>query len=402
MDQQGLVLRTLAEIRTPEVVAIYVTDSASGRTNKFDVKIVDLEIPAPIKVSPEFYGYLRRHIDETAGAETFRKGNKFYTTTDGTQVAEILSPEKVRVGGKEEIITDLKPAPNIEVSREYYGYLRRHIATSAGAETYRRGNKFYTTTDDMLVAEIISPEKVRIYTQTRSGLFSKTTTKEIDIASLKPERIYIPRELLYITKKLFGSYRRFDRRVRMDSGNQSKASHISPLNPEAAKVFFGRSTAGLTEDEIKYLIMHWAGDITNNRRARTNHVSNAQPKRIIIPAPPHPAPMSLLIESAEIFIAEETLTVDERLEAMRRLGLDPLLLLRETQLPRPQQQQQQQTAQTRFYSNRDPTPAVLRGHGHEIRKPQELERALQNRGGAEYRAYFLVRIGKMKAKKTQI
>jgi hypothetical protein len=374
MDQQGLVQRTLAEIRTPEVVAIYVTDSASGRMNKFDVKIVDLEIPAPIKVSPEFYGYLRRHIDETAGAETFRKGNKFYTATDGTQVAEILSPEKVRVGGREEIIADLKPAPNIEVSREYYGYLRRHIATSAGAETYRRGNKFYTTTDDMLVAEIISTEKVRIYTQTRSGLFSKTTTKEIDIASLKPERIYIPHELLYITKKLFGSYRRFDRRVRMDSGNQSKSSNVSPLNAEAAKVFFGKSTTGLTEDEIKYLIMHWAGDMTNNRRARTNHASNAQPKRIIIPAPPHPAPMSLLIESAEIFIAKETLTVDERLEAMRRLGLDPLLLFRETQLSRRQQQQQQQTTQSRFYSSRHPSTVL---GGHEIRKPQELERALR-------------------------
>jgi hypothetical protein len=216
---------------------------------------------------------------------------------------------------------------------------------------------------------------VRIYTQTRSGLFSKTTTKEIDIASLKPERIYIPHELLYITKKLFGSYRRFDRGVRMDRGNQSKSSNISPLNAEAAKVFFGKSTTGLTEDEVKYLIMHWAVDIINTRKARTNHASNALPKRIIIPAPPHPTPTSLLIESAEIFIAEETLTVEERLEAMRRLGLDPLLLLRETQLCR-RQQKQQQTVQTRFYSKHP--PVVLRGHEHEIRKPQELERALQN------------------------
>jgi hypothetical protein len=439
--------RTLAEIRTPEVVAVYVTDSSSGRVSKFDVKIEDLEIPTPIEVPRVVYGYLRQHIDAFAGGETFRNGNCFYSN-EGTLVAEIVSPEKVRMGGKEEIIADLKPS-NIDVPREFYGYLRQHVDTNAGVQTYRRGNNFYTQ-DGTLVAELISPEKVRIYTQIRTGLFEKTTTieieiaslkpeiapmievsrefygylrrhiamragaetfrkgnnfyaedgtlvaellspekvrihtptgsnlfaktatAEIDIASLKPKRIYIPRELLYITKKLFGSYRRFDRGVRMDR-NQAQSSRIGSLGlPECAAVFFGKATEGLIEDEVKYLINHWAHDISNKRRAHTSQVSNAQPiGAIYLPAPPRSAPMSPLVESAEIAIDGETLTIDERLEAMQRLGLDQV----QQQQTRNYVPSRRQTAETGAYSKLPSSHAIPQRH--ELRNAKELERALR-------------------------
>ena len=448
IDAQGLVADTLAEIRSPEAVAIYVTDSASGRENKFDSKIEDLEIPAPITVPREVYGYLRQRMDAFAGAETFRHGNNFYTA-DGTLVAELLSPEKVMIGGQENIIADLKPAPNIEVSREFYGHLRRHIDATTGKETYRQGNNFYTE-DGTLVAELISHEKVRIYTQIRTGLFEKTTTIEIDIASLKPEiapiievsrefygylrrhiamragaetfrrgnnfytedgtlvaellspekarihtptgsnlfaktataeidiaslkpkRIYIPRELLYITKKLFGSYRRFDRGVRMDR-NQAQSSRIGSLGlPECAAVFFGKATEGLIEDEVKYLINHWAHDISNKRRAHTSQVSNAQPiGAIYLPAPPRSAPMSPLVESAEIAIDGETLTIDERLEAMQRLGLDQV----QQQQTRNYVPSRRQTAETGAYSKLPSSHAIPQRH--ELRNAKELEKALR-------------------------
>jgi len=377
----------VAFLKSSEVVVLLLTDASSKNINLFEMKISDIELAPPIDVSREFYGHLRRHIDSTIGRETFRRGNNFYTE-DGTLVAELISPEKVRIHTQirtglfekttttEINIAGLKPeiAPMIEVSREYYGYLRRHIAMRAGAETFRKGNNFYAD-DGTLVAELLSPEKVRIYTPTGSSLFAKTVTAEIEIASLKPKRIYIPRELLYITKKLFGSYRRFDRGVRMDRNNdQGKSSSlIASLNlPEYAKAFFGKATQGLIEGEVKYLVTHWADDISNKRRAHANQVSNTQPRVIYLPAPPRSVPASPLIESAEIFIDEESLSVEERLETMHRLGLD-----------QPQQQQQQarsrvpsrQTDQTRFYSRPPSSPAVLRRH--ELRKLQDLDRALR-------------------------
>ena len=288
-----------------------------------------------INVPRDDYLKLFTFLREKYGNNIQRRWNSFYDVTF-VKVAFLKSSEVVvlfltdatskRVNLFEMKISDIELAPKIDVSREFYGYLRRHIESCAGAgrTTFRRGNNFYTE-EGTLVAELISPEKVRIYTQIRTGLFGKLTTKEVNIADLKPERIHIPRELLFITKKLFGSYRRYDRRVRMETGDQGKASLISSLNlPEVAKAFFGKSTIGLTEGEVKYLLTSWAGDIANKRRARTtnNKFSNHPTITICIPAPPRPVAASPLVETAVITIDGEALSIEERLEVIHRLGLE--------------------------------------------------------------------------------
>ena len=335
-----------------------------------------------INVPREEYLKLYAFLQERYGNNIQRKWNSFYDDTFA-KVAFLKSSEVVvlfltdatskRVNLFETKISDIELPPKIAVSREYYGYLRRHIETCAGAgrSTFRRGNKFYTE-DGILVAELISPEKVRIYTEIRTGLFGKLTTKEVNIPDLKPERIPIPRELLFITKKLFGSYRRFDFRVRMEAGDQSsKASLISSLNlPETAKAFFGKSTIGLTEDEVKYLITCWAGDITNKRRARTNNkFTNHQTRVIHIPAPSRPSPTSPLVEAAEITIDGEPLTVEERLETIHRLGLDE-------EKPQYLPASRPSGIQAKF-SSKQPTPQYPAFKRHELRKPGDLDRALR-------------------------
>ena len=233
---------------------------------------------------------------------------------------------------------------------------------------------FTPAEDGTLVAELISSERVRIYTQVRAGLFGKLTTKEVNIADLKPERIPIPRELLFITKKLFGSYRRFDFRVRMEAADQitGKASLISSLNlPEAAKAFFGKSTIGLTEDEVKYLITSWAGDIANKRRARTNNnkFTGLQAEITYIPAPRRTPQTCSLVETAEITIDGESLTVEERLEVIGRLGLNE---------ERPQYPSGSRPPRTRAtFSSKHPTPQYPAFKRRELRKPKDLERALR-------------------------
>ena len=343
-----------------------------------------------INVPREEYMKLFSFLREKYGSSIQRKWNSFYDSTFA-KVAFLKSTEVVvlfltdatskHVNLFEMKISDIELAPKIEVSREYYGYLRRHIATNAGAETYRRGNNFYAE-DGTLVAELVSPEKVRIHTQAREGLFSKTKTTDVNIADLKPERIHIPRELLFITKKLFGSYRRFDRGVRMDSstGNQkdSASSLMASLGlPEYAKIFFGKATAGLTEDEVKYLILNWASDIKNNRRARTTNKSrrNVQPKTIYFPLPQRSAPTAPLIESAEISIDNELLTVEERLEVMNRLGLKEEQEQHQDYIHRatPRIQANQQGFYSAQPSSRPPKSFTR----HELRKPQEVEKALR-------------------------
>lgn len=310
-----------------------------------------------------------------------RRWNSFYDNTF-SKVAFLKSSQIIvlfltdatskRVNLFEMKISDIELAPKIDVPREYYGYLRRHIEICAGrSSTFRRGNKFYTD-DGTLVAELLSPEKVRIYTQVGSGLFAKQTTKEVNITDLKPERVAIPRELLFITKKLFGSYRRYDRRIRMETGDQNKTSLISSLNvPEAAKAFFGKSTSGLLEAEVKYLITSWAGDIANTRRASTNNRFHNESiaKTIYIHAPQHPAPSSALVETAEITVDDEPLTVQERLEVINRLGLD-------IEKPAYLNASNPPNLQTEF-SCRAPPPRYPAFRRHELRKQHEVDRALR-------------------------
>ena len=255
----------VADIRSPQVVSIYVTDSASGRENKFDAKIEDLEIPAPIEVPREFYGYLRRYVSSVANAETWRRRNRFYSAADGSVVAEITSPDTLRVVVKAE----------------------------------------------------------------GGGIFARTTTQEVKISELKPKRIVIPKELMFITKKLFGSYARWDRKSRMDARTAHSPQAIG-IDPETAKSFLAnnirKSTTGLIEGEINYLLTAWAKDISNTRRARGR--STAKPfssigsSRIWIGAPPRQVPSVRVIETAEIRIDGEALTLEERFGVMSRLKLE--------------------------------------------------------------------------------
>lgn len=280
-----------------------------------------------VQVHNDLYAKLLNFLGDKYNQRITRRANTLYTVNDFRPVAEIRSPQIVSIyledsasGKFDAKIEELEIPDPINVPREFYGYLRRHITKVAGGETWRRRNKFYAE-DGTLVAELLSSEKVRIHVQVRTGLFSKTTTTEINIADLKPAKIYIPRELLYITKKLFGSYRQFDRGVRMDSSKKSSLVESLGL-PDCAKIFFGKATAGLTKEEVKYLILNWASDLKNTRKARTNTFSNGhQPKMIYLAALPRSAPTSLLIESAEISIDEESLSSEERLEVMHRLGL---------------------------------------------------------------------------------
>ena len=336
-------------------------------------------ISVPREEYLKLFNFLREKYDNNIQ----RKWNSFYDSTfikvaflksSAVVVLFLTDSSSNRVNLFEMRISDIELPPKIDVSREYYGYLRRHIETCAagGKATFRRGNRFYTE-EGTLVAELLSSERVRIHTQVRAGLFGKLTTKEVNIADLKPERIPIPRELLFITKKLFGSYRRFDFRVRMEAADQTtgKASLISSLNlPEAAKAFFGKSTIGLTEDEVKYLITSWAGDIANKRRARTNNnkFTGLQAGTTYI-AVTRRTPQTSLVETAEITIDGESLTVEERLETIHRLGLNEA---------KPQYSSGSRPPRTQAgFSSKHPTPQYPAFKRRELRKPKDLERALR-------------------------
>ena len=108
-----------------------------------------------INVPREEYLKLFNFLREKYDNNIQRRWNSFYDSTF-TKVAFLKSSEVVvlfltdstskRVNLFEMRISDIELPPKIDVSREYYGYLRRHIETCAagGKATFRRGNRFYS------------------------------------------------------------------------------------------------------------------------------------------------------------------------------------------------------------------------------------------------------------------
>ncbi|MDG6995598.1 MAG: hypothetical protein JRN52_06730 [Nitrososphaerota archaeon] len=108
-----------------------------------------------INVPKEEYLKLFTFLREKYGNNIQRRWNSFYDSTFA-KVAFLKSSEVVvlfltdstskRVNLFEMRISDIELPPKIDVSREYYGYLRRHIETCAagGKATFRRGNRFYS------------------------------------------------------------------------------------------------------------------------------------------------------------------------------------------------------------------------------------------------------------------
>ena len=358
--------------QTTRAVVPNTTLSTQSRERKEIITVPKEEYLKLFAFLREKYGNVERRwnsfYDETFAKVAFLKSSQIIVLflTDATSKRTNLFEIK---------IADIELAPKIDVSREYYGYLRRHIDSCAGGgrNTFRRGNKFYVE-DGTCVAELLSPEKVRIHTQIGSGLFSKQTSKEVNIADLKPERIAIPRELLFITKKLFGSYRRFDGRIRMETGDgNNKTSLITSLNvPEAAKAFFGKSTVGLLEEEVNYLITSWAGDVANTRRARTSKKFYSNEPTVgttSVLAPVRPSQRSSLIETAPITVDGEALTIQERLEVIGRLGL-------EIEEPAYLKASVQPSFRTAYKCNAPAQRSTALGR-HELRKRHDVESALR-------------------------
>ena len=196
----------IAWLTSRETVTLLLTDRTSGRRSAIDVRLDDIQLPAPIRIDHRIYKSLQYHLIRSSGGGVARWFNKFYSTVTGRVLAELVSPEKMRLFEAEGLfglskMVDLESYA-IEVPRELYFHLLNFLSQEAGGEVVRAGNAFYAkqvsesldailrspaavTNHDAIVlstkilAELVSKEEIRLPDGTRKRIGDLVLTRRV-------------------------------------------------------------------------------------------------------------------------------------------------------------------------------------------------------------------------------
>ena len=175
----------VAWLNSQELVTLVLIDQGSGRRNTVKIRIEDIELPAPIRADPKIYRSLLYQLVQSCGSGVVRWKNKFYESTTGRVVAELLSPEQIRLfDAKGPFISfrtlDLQSYASTRLPRELYFHLLDYLAQENGKEVLRMGNHFYPVEVRPILDSIKSTSAVSKNTlrDLRASLLAELVSKD--------------------------------------------------------------------------------------------------------------------------------------------------------------------------------------------------------------------------------
>lgn len=197
----------IAWLNSQETVTIVLIDHTSGRRNMIQIRIEDIQLPTPIRVEYRIYRSLLYHLIRSSNGGVVRWYNKFYATRTGMVLAELVSPQKIKLFHLQGLFgissqVDLKDYAAIEVQREQYIHLLNFLEQEEGDEVARVGNAFYSkevsetlrtvlkspATVEMdsvllmstkLLAELVSQDTVRLSDDTTTRISELVLTRRV-------------------------------------------------------------------------------------------------------------------------------------------------------------------------------------------------------------------------------
>jgi hypothetical protein len=385
----------IAWLNSPDGVTLVLIDSASGSRNRIQVRIEDIQLPAPIRVEHRIYQNLLCHLVRRTGGGVVRWFNKFYCTGTGRVLAELVSPDRINIFETQGLFgvskqVNLEGYAAIEVPRDQYIHLLTFLEQEKGEEVERVGNSFYPKDlgevlgavlkspatveqenahllDTKILAEIISPEVVRLY---------DGTTKRISELVLN-KRVY--RKHLYFCGSCQSFIRMPYRATTHELGPEGHS--LTYVSSHLVVVPAFKKRAPRKERFPEILCRFWGmerGKVSNERTSRR------QSAPVIIPTTsssaavvkPRPVSTTMLLVAAEISVDGHVVTDEEKRRVMERLDteegrlVDEQQLSQTTQLPveEPRERPAENTAREM------PSPLEVR---RKLRKSREIEGALR-------------------------
>lgn len=375
----------IAWLNSPEAVTLVLIDSASGSRNRIQVRIEDIQLPTPIRVEHRIYQNLLCHLVRRAGGGVVRWFNKFYCTGTGKVLAELVSPDRINVfetqglfGVSKQVY--LNDYAAIEVPRDQYIHLLRFLEQEKGEEVARIGNSFYPRDlsevlgtvlrspatveqesahllNTKILAEIISPEVVRLY---------DGTTKRITELVLN-KRVY--KKHLYFCGSC-QSFIFFPYRAAVHEQG-SEAHLLTYVSSHLVVVPAFKRWASRKEKFSQILYRFWGmenGKVRNERtsRRRSALVSIPIASSTIAVIKPRPIPTTMLLLAAEISVDGHVVTEEDKRRVLERLDTEEGRFVDEQEL-----------AQTTQLPIEEPLERLAENTTKEVPSPLEIRRRLR-------------------------
>jgi hypothetical protein len=197
----------IAWLDSQDTVTIISTDCLTRTRNPIRVRIEDIRLPIPTKLEYNTYQNLLFHLIKNSNGGIVRWLNKIFSTQTGAVLAEIISPQKIKLFESQGLFVvskevELSKYASLEVKRDQYAHLLNFLEQEAGGEVARVGNSFYCrkesdtirsvlrspqTVDQgslqligaKFLAELVSQEAVRLSDGTVKGILDLVLTKRV-------------------------------------------------------------------------------------------------------------------------------------------------------------------------------------------------------------------------------
>lgn len=391
----------IAWLNSKETVTIVLRDTSSGKRNTIQVRIEDIQLPEPIRVEHILYQNLLWQLVKRSGGGVVRWFNKFYSTATGSVLAELVSPEKIKIfetsgffGVSREV--ELKEyAPIIGVSKEQYLRLLNFLEQE-GEEVVRIGNLFYRKeTAELLRSALRFPATIDPDTACLlgTGMLAELVSQEVvrladganrNISDLVLKNRVIRKHLYFCAS--CQSFVRQSFRATTHGAESGKHSLIYVnsylfLVPETRR----RESRKETRKFPAKLYRFWGiekGKLVDNRRTSRKQPSMVTSIPIFSPSSTairsRIQPTTTLLLAADILVDGHIVTAEEKIEVLQRL---------ESEEKGTTSDQHVQVPATELISEipSQNLPSVgslseegipLKAH-HKLRKSKEIERALQ-------------------------
>jgi hypothetical protein len=393
----------IAWLNSPDTVAISLIDSTSGKRESIQIRIEEIQLPTMMRVERKTYQSLLLHLIRRSGGGVVRWFNKFYCASTGNVLAELISPESIRLFGTAGLfgvskVVDLRSYTAIQVPWEKYVRLLDFLAQEKGEEAVRIGNSFYpkymteilqaalrspATVDPVsahllgtkLLAELVSEEIVRL----RDGI----TKRILDLALTRR----VLRKHLYFCSSCQSFIRQpYRATVHETESGIHTLSYISSylfVVPQTRKQSPLKGKPPFPEILNKF----WG--IEKGMLANTTRISRKESSTMsCIPSVgsawrtirTRDTPATTLLLAAEISVDGHIVTAEEKIETLRRLES-------EGNEPRVDQQLQAPTTQLSLGEIPEEIPSPAGNFRvesnpvrvrHTLRKRREIERALKS------------------------
>jgi hypothetical protein len=394
--------QAIAWLNSRETVTIALRDTSSGNPNAIQVRIEDIQLPEPIRVEHTLYQNLLYQLVKRSGGGVVRWFNKFYSTATGSVLAELVSPENIKIFETSRLLgvsreVELREyAPIIGVSKEQYLRLLNFLEQE-GEEVVRIGNLFYRKeTAELLRSALRSPATIDPDTACLLGssmlaeLVSQQVVRLADGTNRNISDLFLKNRVIRKHLYFCASCQSFVRQSfrakthRAESGKHP-LTYISSylfVAPQTRRQKSGKETCKFPEILYRFWGME-KGKLADNRRTSRKQSSMAVSIPIFRSSSTalssRTQPTTILLLAADILVDGHIVTAEEKIVALQRLESETKGTTSDQQVQMPATELISETPSQNLSAVGDQVSeeaSPLKAH-HKLRKSKEIERALR-------------------------